>query len=208
VLLEHSIQPVQQFAYTSGKNATDSSLIIDAMDLMYTRRFDGFCLVTSDSDFTRLAQRLRRRRTDGCNGFGEKKTPDAFRQACDKFVFTEVLPTRRRPPAAPAKKAGAQVRARQGSAGLRRRPSPAVGPRPPAKAGAPAGRAACARRIDQGSAMASGPGLGAVGSTFPSAPGLRPAPVRLQEVERSLPRASAPVRGGGARPGPRPRRCT
>jgi hypothetical protein len=90
VLLEHSIQPVQQFAYTSGKNATDSSLIIDAMDLMYTRRFDGFCLVTSDSDFTRLAQRLRE---EGLMvyGFGEKKTPDAFRQACDKFTYTEVL---------------------------------------------------------------------------------------------------------------------
>jgi hypothetical protein len=90
VLLEHSIQPVQQFAYTSGKNATDSSLIIDAMDLMYTRRFDGFCLVSSDSDFTRLAQRLRE---EGLMvyGFGEQKTPDAFRQACDKFIYTEVL---------------------------------------------------------------------------------------------------------------------
>ena len=89
-LLKHSIQPVQQFAYTSGKNATDSSLIIDAMDLMYTRRFDGFCLVSSDSDFTRLAQRLRE---EGLMvyGFGERKTPDAFVQACDKFVYTEVL---------------------------------------------------------------------------------------------------------------------
>ncbi len=90
VLLEHSIQPVQQFAYTSGKNATDSALIIDAMDLMYTRRFDGFCLVSSDSDFTRLAQRLRE---EGLTvyGFGERKTPDAFVQACDKFVYVEVL---------------------------------------------------------------------------------------------------------------------
>jgi hypothetical protein len=89
-LLEHSISPVQQFAYTSGKNATDSSLIIDAMDLMYTGRFDGMCLVSSDSDFTRLAQRLR----EGgliVYGFGEKKTPDAFVQACDKFIYTEVL---------------------------------------------------------------------------------------------------------------------
>src|SRR6185295_18531234 len=75
-LLKHSISPVQQFAYTSGKNATDSSLIIDAMDLMYTRRFGGFCLVSSDSDFTRLAQRLRE---EGLTvyGFGERKTPDA-----------------------------------------------------------------------------------------------------------------------------------
>jgi uncharacterized LabA/DUF88 family protein len=94
-LLKHSISPVQQFAYTKGKNATDSALIIDAMDLMYTRRFDGFCLVSSDSDFTRLAQRLRE---EGLTvyGFGEKKTPDAFVQACDKFIYTEVL---RAPPA-------------------------------------------------------------------------------------------------------------
>lgn len=90
VLLEHSIQPVQQFAYTRGKNATDSTLIIDAMDLMYTERFDGFCLVSSDSDFTRLAQRLRE---EGLTvyGFGERKTPDPFVQACDKFIYTEVL---------------------------------------------------------------------------------------------------------------------
>ena len=90
VLLKHSISPVQQFAYTSGKNATDSSLIIDAMDLMYTGRFDGMCLVSSDSDFTRLAQRVRE---EGLTvyGFGERKTPDAFVQACDKFVYTEVL---------------------------------------------------------------------------------------------------------------------
>src|SRR5687768_14711240 len=89
-LLRHSLNPVQQFAYTSGKNATDSSMIIDAMDLLYTQRFDGFCLVSSDSDFTRLAQRLRE---EGLTvyGFGEKKTPDAFVRACDKFVYTEVL---------------------------------------------------------------------------------------------------------------------
>ena len=89
-LLRHSISPAQQFAYTSGKNATDSSMIIDAMDLLYTQRFDGFCLVSSDSDFTRLAQRLRE---EGLTvyGFGEKKTPDAFVRACDKFVYTEVL---------------------------------------------------------------------------------------------------------------------
>lgn len=90
VLLKFSINPVQQFAYTSGKNATDSTLIIDAMDLLYTRRFDGFCLVSSDSDFTRLAQRLRE---EGMTvyGFGEKKTPDPFIQACDKFIYTELL---------------------------------------------------------------------------------------------------------------------
>ena len=90
VLLEHSIVPVQQFAYTKGKNATDSALIIDAMDLMYTRRFDGFCLVSSDSDFTRLASRLRE---EGLlvYGFGERKTPSPFVSACDRFVYTEVL---------------------------------------------------------------------------------------------------------------------
>ncbi|MCB1797773.1 MAG: NYN domain-containing protein, partial [Gammaproteobacteria bacterium] len=90
VLNRHAIKPVQQFAYTTGKNATDSTLIIDAMDLLYTRRFDGFCLVSSDSDFTGLALRIRE---EGLNvlGFGEKKTPEAFRNACHKFVFTEVL---------------------------------------------------------------------------------------------------------------------
>ena len=90
VLLDHSIQPIQQFAYTKGKNATDSSLIIDAMDLLYTRRFDGFCLVSSDSDFTRLASRLRE---EGLTvyGFGEEKTPKPFVVACDKFIYTELL---------------------------------------------------------------------------------------------------------------------
>jgi hypothetical protein len=90
VLLQHSIVPVQQFGYTKGKNATDSALIIDAMDLLYTRRFDGFCLVSSDSDFTRLASRLRE---EGLlvYGFGERKTPSPFVSACDKFIYTELL---------------------------------------------------------------------------------------------------------------------
>jgi len=90
VLLEHSVQPVQQFRYTVGKNATDSAMIIDAMDLLYTKRFEGFCLVSSDSDFTRLASRIRE---EGLlvYGFGERKTPKAFVSACDKFIFTEVL---------------------------------------------------------------------------------------------------------------------
>ncbi len=89
-LLEHSIQPIQQFRYTVGKNATDSAMIIDAMDLLSTGRFDGFCLVSSDSDFTRLACRIRE---EGLlvYGFGEKKTPKPFVSACDKFIFTEVL---------------------------------------------------------------------------------------------------------------------
>ncbi|ADK79730.1 NYN domain-containing protein [Sediminispirochaeta smaragdinae] len=90
VLLEHSIIPIQQFGYTSGKNATDSAMIIDAMDLLYTERFDGFCIVSSDSDFTRLAARIRE---EGLTvyGFGEKKTPRAFVSACDKFIYTEIL---------------------------------------------------------------------------------------------------------------------
>jgi uncharacterized LabA/DUF88 family protein len=90
VLLQHSIQPMQQFAYTQGKNATDSAMIIDAMDLLYTGKFDGFCIVSSDSDFTKLASRIRE---SGLlvYGFGEKKTPSAFVSACDKFIYTEVL---------------------------------------------------------------------------------------------------------------------
>lgn len=90
VLLEHSIQPIQQFAYTKGKNATDSAMIIDAMDLLYTNSFDGFCIVSSDSDFTRLASRIRETGLT-VYGFGEKKTPSPFVSACDKFIYTEVL---------------------------------------------------------------------------------------------------------------------
>jgi uncharacterized LabA/DUF88 family protein len=90
VLLEHSIQPIQQFAYTKGKNATDSSMIIDAMDLLYAGNLDGFCLVSSDSDFTRLASRLKESGKQ-VYGFGEKKTPRPFVAACDRFIYTEVL---------------------------------------------------------------------------------------------------------------------
>jgi uncharacterized LabA/DUF88 family protein len=89
-LLPLSIQPIQQFANTRGKNSTDSAMIIDAMDLLYTGRFSGFCLVTSDSDFTRLAARIREQGLT-VYGFGERKTPAPFVAACDKFVFTEVL---------------------------------------------------------------------------------------------------------------------
>ncbi|KAI8272616.1 hypothetical protein K4K56_002308 [Colletotrichum sp. SAR 10_98] len=89
-LLTQSIQPIQQFAYTQGKNATDSAMIIDAMDLLYTNGFDGFCLVSSDSDFTRLAARIRE---SGLvvYGFGEHKTPKPFVSACDKFIYFENL---------------------------------------------------------------------------------------------------------------------
>lgn len=91
-LLEHSIQPVQQFAYTTGKNATDGAMIIDAMDLLYTGRFDGFCLVSSDSDFTRLAVRIREQGLT-VHGFGERKTPRPFISACDKFYYFHALET-------------------------------------------------------------------------------------------------------------------
>ena len=89
-LLEYAIQPIQQFSYTTGKNATDSAMIIDAMDLLYTEKLDGFCIVSSDSDFTRLAARLRESGRM-VYGFGEKKTPRAFVSVCDKFVYTEIL---------------------------------------------------------------------------------------------------------------------
>ncbi len=89
-LLEHSIQPIQQFAYTTGKNATDGAMIIDAMDLLYTARFDGFCIVSSDSDFARLAARIREQGVT-VYGFGERKTPRPFVTACDKFVYFDVL---------------------------------------------------------------------------------------------------------------------
>ncbi|SEJ71016.1 NYN domain-containing protein [Demequina mangrovi] len=89
-LLEHSVQPIQQFAYTQGKNATDSALIIDAMDLLHAGNLDGFCLVSSDSDFTRLAARIRE---EGLKvyGFGERKTPKPFVAACDTFIYVENL---------------------------------------------------------------------------------------------------------------------
>lgn len=90
VLHTMAIQPIQQFAYTSGKNATDSALIIDAMDVLHADAVDGFCLVSSDSDFTRLATRIREAGLV-VYGFGQRKTPEPFVAACDKFVYTEIL---------------------------------------------------------------------------------------------------------------------
>ena len=90
VLHTMAIQPIQQFSYTSGKNATDSALIIDAMDVLHEGKVDGFCLVSSDSDFTRLATRIREAGLL-VYGFGERKTPEPFVAACDKFVYTEIL---------------------------------------------------------------------------------------------------------------------
>jgi len=90
VLLENAITPIQQYSYTTGKNATDSAMIIDAMDVLYSEKVNGFCLVSSDSDFTRLATRLREAGMKVI-GIGEKKTPAPFIAACDKFIYIEIL---------------------------------------------------------------------------------------------------------------------
>ncbi|MCA0154450.1 NYN domain-containing protein [Winogradskyella vincentii] len=90
MLLENAITPIQQYGYTTGKNATDSAMIIDAMDILYSEKVDGFCLVSSDSDFTRLATRLREAGMK-VYGIGEKKTPNPFIVACDKFIYIEIL---------------------------------------------------------------------------------------------------------------------
>ncbi len=93
VLLENAITPIQQYSYTTGKNSSDSALIIDAMDLLYSGKVGGFCIVSSDSDFTRLATRLREAGMI-VMGFGEKKTPKPFIAACDKFIYLEILKTK------------------------------------------------------------------------------------------------------------------
>ncbi|MDA8648175.1 NYN domain-containing protein [bacterium] len=92
VLLEHAINPMQQYSYTTGKNATDSAMIIDAMDILYSGKVDGFCIASSDSDFTRLATRIRET-GQSVIGIGEKKTPDPFIVACDRFIYLEILHT-------------------------------------------------------------------------------------------------------------------
>ena len=102
VLLDHAISPVQQYSYTTGKNSSDSAMIIDAMDILYTGRVDGFCIVSSDSDFTRLATRLREAGMK-VFGMGEQKTPGAFRAACDKFIYIEIL-SKEEVPAKPARR--------------------------------------------------------------------------------------------------------
>jgi uncharacterized LabA/DUF88 family protein len=106
VLAKHAIIPQQQFAYTKGKNASDITMVIDAMDLLHSGRLDGFCLVSSDSDFTRLASRIREEGID-VYGFGEQKTPESFRQACSRFTYTENLL-----PAAPSLASGSQAASR------------------------------------------------------------------------------------------------
>jgi hypothetical protein len=114
VLLENAITPVQQYSYTQGKNATDSAMIIDAMDILYSGKIDGFCLVSSDSDFTRLATRLREAGMKVI-GIGERKTPKPFIVACDKFIYIEIInsSTTAQEPVAVKKRRGQQVRSKQ-----------------------------------------------------------------------------------------------
>lgn len=107
-LNEHNISPMQQFSYTQGKNASDSAMIIDAMDILYAKNVDGFCLVSSDSDFTRLASRLRESRMFVI-GMGESKTPAAFKSACDTFKYLDVLMGMKKEPPAPTKAAAPVV---------------------------------------------------------------------------------------------------
>jgi hypothetical protein len=102
ILLENAITPIQQYGYTTGKNSTDSAMIIDAMDILYSERVNGFCIVSSDSDFTRLATRLREAGMK-VFGIGEKKTPNPFIVACDKFIYIEILKKRSRPLIVPSK---------------------------------------------------------------------------------------------------------
>ncbi len=117
VLLENAITPVQQYSYTRGKNATDSAMIIDAMDILYSGKVDGFCLVSSDSDFTRLATRLREAGMKVI-GIGERKTPSPFITACDKFIYIEIInsPASGQDQAPDRKKRGKPVHVKQKSA--------------------------------------------------------------------------------------------
>ncbi len=125
ILAKHAIVPHQQFAYTSGKNASDITLVIDAMDLLHTGRFDGFCLVSSDSDFTRLASRIREQGID-VFGFGEQRTPLSFRQACRRFIYIEnLMPAARAEAPARAMTPAAIVAARRDA-----KPAPAPAPAP------------------------------------------------------------------------------
>ena len=120
VLLENAITPIQQYSYTSGKNSSDSALIIDAMDILYTGQVDGFCIISSDSDFTRLATRLREAGKK-VFGIGEKKTPHAFIAACNKFIFIEIL-QREIMPETPAIKSGPKKTSKK-----TQQPAPAAG---------------------------------------------------------------------------------
>ena len=123
VLARHAILPTQQFAYTTGKNSTDITLVIDAMDLLHSGRFDGFCLVSSDSDFTRLASRIREQGLD-VYGIGEKKTPEAFRNACKRFIYVENLGAEEAP--APTAETGTEAHPSAPATALPSAPAPAA----------------------------------------------------------------------------------
>ena len=182
ILQKYAIDPYQQFAYTTGKNASDIALVIDAMDLLHSGRFDGFCLVSSDSDFTRLASRLREEGAD-VYGFGAQKTPESFRQACRRFIYTENLLPEAEVPTPPKKDPPQDP-----PAGQRGRPHPDQGDR----------------------ADGDGGRLGRAGRGRPAAGEhrlrLRPAHLRLSQAERPGPadrrvRDGSAGRPGGAHPG-------
>ena len=126
VLARFAIQPQQNFANTKGKNSGDIALVIDAMDLLHSGRFDGFCLVSSDADFTRLAARIREEGVD-VYGFGEQKTPESFRQACTRFIYTENL-------SAPVAESAVVAAGARGGATAAVSPTPAPGRRKPVEA--------------------------------------------------------------------------
>lgn len=166
ILLENSITPIQQYAYTTGKNATDSALIIDAMDILHKESVNGFCIVSSDSDYTRLASRIRESGREVL-GFGEKKTPKPFIKSCDKFIYVEILGQ----PAAPA-------------------PAPALAPTPvpvPASAATqtPTAKAApkkaSAKRRQTSDTQAPGTPEAAAGKKTVPAPGQTPSVVPASE---------------------------
>lgn len=163
ILLENSITPIQQYAYTTGKNATDSALIIDAMDILHKESVNGFCIVSSDSDYTRLASRIRESGREVL-GFGEKKTPKPFIKSCDKFIYVEILGQ----PAAP---------------------TPALAPAPgtaPAATQAPAAKAAqkktSAKRRQTSDTQAPGTPEAAAGKKTAPAPGQTPGVVPASEL--------------------------
>ena len=133
VLLENNLTPIQQFSYTQGKNASDSAMIIDAMDVLYTKNVDGFCLVSSDSDFTRLASRLRESRMFVI-GMGESKTPTAFKAACDAFKYLDVLMGLKDAPGT----AKAPAKAKKAAKAPAKKERAAKKPEPAAEAPAPA----------------------------------------------------------------------
>ncbi|GAC1631971.1 MAG: NYN domain-containing protein [Nevskia sp.] len=168
-LAEHAIQPIQQFRNTVGKNASDSALIIDAMDLLYADRLGGFCIVSSDSDFTRLASRIRE---TGLlvYGFGERKTPQAFVSACDKFVYVDVLrggrPAAKTAPVPAKPKPKPKGKSAVAAEAVADKPAEIVEP-PTEKTGArsdPALRQLLAEALDDAADDDGWAGLGAVGS--------------------------------------------